>query len=179
MNGIFNRLSFWVTALLILAMVGFIWGAFAFRADARIFPLAIAILTLVLLAITLLGEFFPRITAIFEFSLEGVAGSEAKEAEEFDEDAPPADVMVSDVPWKIVSLVFGTLVLYALGILFLGFAVATPIYLLLFLRLYGGASWIGSGLLAVGMTAAMVFLSSELHSELYPGMLFGAGLPPF
>ena len=56
----------------------------------------------------------------------------------------------------------------------LGFVVATPLYILLFLRLYGGAGWIGSAALAVGMTFAMVGISWLLRADLYPGILSGA-----
>jgi hypothetical protein len=180
-----QRLSFWVTLGLIVAMVGAIWGAAGFRAEARVFPLAIASITLAVLAIALLGEFFPRIAGLFEITLEDVAGSEARGAEDIDAEQHPERVLLRDVPWRTVGLVFGSLLVFALSVLLIGFTIAAPIYVLLFLRLYGGASWTGSFLLAAGVTGVMLGLSALMKIDLYPGVLTipgfrdGAPLPPF
>jgi hypothetical protein len=183
--SVHQRLSFWVTLLLILGMVAAIWGAFAFRADARAFPLGVAVITLVVLVIVLVGEFFPTVAGVFEISLEDVAGSEARAAEAMDEERPPERVLLRDVPWGIIGLVFGSLIVFAVGVLLVGFTIAAPIYVLLFLRLYGGAGWVGSTVLAVGVTGVMVALSTLMRVDLFPGVLSipglhdGAPLPPF
>ncbi|HEX3244672.1 MAG TPA: hypothetical protein VHX16_04640, partial [Chloroflexota bacterium] len=63
--------------------------------------------------------------------------------------------------------------------LFLGFLVAIPLYVMLFLRLFGGAGWIGSALLAAGTTASLWALATLARLDMYSGVLFGANVPPF
>ena len=180
-----QRLSLWVTIVLIGAMLAAIWGAAGFRAEARVFPVGVAVITLLVLLIVLVGEFVPRVAALFEMSLEDVAGSEARAAEAMDAERPPERVLLRDVPWRTIGLVFGSLLVFALSVLLLGFTLTAPIYVLLFLRLYGGAGWLGSGLLAVGATGVMLALSALMKIELYPGVLSipglreGTPLPPF
>jgi hypothetical protein len=175
----FQRLSLWVTILLIVAMLAAIGGAVGFRAEARAFPLGVAVITLLVLAIVLIGEFVPRVAALFEMSLEDVAGAEAREAEAMDEERPPERVMLRDVPWSTIGLVFGSLVVFTVSVLLVGFTISAPIYVLLFLRLYGGANWFGAAALAAGVTAVMIGLSALMRVDLYPGLLMGAPLPPF
>ncbi|HEY0584450.1 MAG TPA: hypothetical protein VGE94_19865 [Chloroflexota bacterium] len=180
-----QRLSFWITLLLILGMVAAIWGAAGFRAEARAFPVGVATLTLVVLVIVLLGEFFPKVAGLFEISLEDVAGSEARAAEDMDDERPAERVLVRDVPWAIIGLVFGSLIVFAVCVLLIGFTIAAPIYVLLFLRLYGGAGWGGSAFLAAAVTGIMIGLSTLMRVDLFPGVLSipglhdGAPLPPF
>lgn len=175
----FHRLSFYVTLLLMLGVIGAIWGASGFRAEARAVPVGVAVITLVVLLLILIGEFSPRFAAIFEISLESVAGAEGREAEELDPESQPDEVLLRDIPWRIAAIVFGSLIAFAVTILFFGFAVAIPLYVLLFLRLYGGAGWIRSIALAFGMTAVMILLSNVLRADLFRGLAFGAGMPPF
>lgn len=174
-----ERLSFWVTLFLILAVLGFIVGAASFRPDARAMPVGVSVVMLVVLVMVMIGEFSPRFAAIFDISLQSVAGEEAKEAEQYEEESPSDEVLIRDVPWGVAGLVFGSLLLFALAVLAFGFLIAVPLYILLFLRLYGGAGWVGSLGLAAGMTAAIYTLSVVLRADLYRGMVFGAGLPPF
>ena len=174
-----RRLSLWVTTLLIVAMLAAIWGATGLRAEARAFPIGVAVITLVVLLIVLIGEFVPRIAALFEMSLEDVAGAEARAAEAMDDERPPERVLLSDVPWWTIGLIFGSLVVFTVSVLLVGFTVSAPIYVLLFLRLYGGANWFGAAVLALGVTAVMLGLSGLMRVDLYPGVLRGAPLPPF
>jgi hypothetical protein len=178
---VLQRLSLWVTIVLIVAMLAAIWGATGFRAEARVFPLGVALITLLVLVVVLVGEFFPRFAALFEMSLEDVAGAEAREAEEMG----PERVLLRDVPWRTIGLVFGSLLVFAASVLLVGFTLSAPIYVLLFLRLYGGAGWLGSLALAIGATGVMLALSALMKVDLYPGVLSlpglkdGAPLPPF
>jgi hypothetical protein len=75
--------------------------------------------------------------------------------------------------------VFGSLLLLSLLILLAGFFVAVPLFILVFLQLYGEASWKGAVVLAIGSTVAILALSSLIQTPLYSGVLFGAPVPPF
>ncbi|MFN0074444.1 MAG: hypothetical protein ACKVVP_23425, partial [Chloroflexota bacterium] len=106
-------------------------------------------------------------------------GAAVEEGMEEGASGGPRKVLVSEIPWRIVGIVFGSLLLAALGVLALGFLFAIPIYVLLFLRLFGGAAWVGSALLAIGTTASLYALATLARLDLYKGVLFGAIMPPF
>jgi hypothetical protein len=198
-----KTISFWVSVLLAVIVAGFVVGSMGLRGEARPFPLGAATLTLVALLLVLAAEFLPRVGRLFEVELEGAeleqnigaepASGEPLYTEENQEDrredqpAPaasyagpaPEQVGLRDIPWRAVGVVFGSLTLFTIGVLLVGFAIATPLFVLLFLRLYGGATWVGSAALAGAITAAILGLSLLLRADLYPGVLLGANIPPF
>jgi hypothetical protein len=176
MSRPYQTISFYTTIVLFAFVLTLVIASFSLKADARVWPLTIGIPMLVLLAICLIGEFSPRIESMFEVSWEGAAVEEGMEE---GEGGGPRKVLVSDIPWRIVGIVFGSLVLAAVGVLMLGFLVAIPLYVLLFLRLFGGAGWLGSALLAAGTTASLWGLATLVRLDLYRGVAFGAGVPPF
>lgn len=172
----FQTISFYATIVLFAFVLLLVVASFSLKADARVWPLTVGVPVLVLLAISLIGEFVPKVEKIFEVSWEGAAIEEGMEG---GETGGPRKVLVSDIPWRIVGLVFGSLLLAAVGVLAVGFLVAIPIYVLLFLRLFGGASWLGSALLAAGTTASLWGLATLVRLDLYKGIAFGALMPPF
>jgi hypothetical protein len=172
----FQTLSFYITIVLFAFVLTLVIGSFSLRAEARVWPLAVGIPVLVLLAVLLIGEFSSRIESMFDVSWEGAAVEEGMEE---GQSGGPRKMLVADVPWRIVGIVFGSLLLAAIGVLMLGFLVAIPLYVLLFLRLFGGAGWIGSALLAAGTTASLWALATLVRLDLYKGVAFGAGVPPF
>lgn len=172
----FQTISFYMTIVLFAFVLTLVIASFGLKADARVWPLTVGIPVLVLLAISLVGEFFSKVESLFELSWEGAAVEEGMEE---DQTGGPRKVLVSDIPWRLVGLVFGSLLLAAVGVLMLGFLVAIPLYVLLFLRLFGGAGWIGSALLAAGTTASLWALAALVRLDLYKGVAFGAGVPPF
>jgi hypothetical protein len=172
----YQLISFYVTIVLFAFVLTLVIASFSLKADARVWPLTIGIPVLVLLAISLIGEFSSKVESMFEVSWEGAAVEEGMEE---GKTGGPKKVLVSDIPWRLVGIVFGSLLLAAVGVLMLGFLVAIPLYVLLFLRLFGGAGWIGSALLAAGTTASLWALATLVRLDLYQGVIFGAGVPPF
>lgn len=171
-----QTLSFYVTAFLFLFVSTLVIGSFSLKADARVWPLVVGIPVLILLALSLAGEFSRKIESAFEVTWEGAAVEEGMEA---GEQGGPKKVLVSDIPWKIVVLVFGSLFALGIAIILFGFLVATPIYVMLFLRVYGGASWKGAISLGLGTVASFYALAYLVRLDMYKGMIFGAPLPPF
>jgi hypothetical protein len=171
-----ETLSFYVTAFLFAFVLLLVVASFSLKPDARVWPLIVGIPVLIMLAISLAGEFSPKLESAFEVTWEGAAVEEGMEE---GEQGGPRKVLVRDIPWKIVVLVFGSL--FALGgaIILFGFLVATPIYVMLFLRVYGGASWKGAIALGLGTVASFYGLAYLVRLDMYPGMVFGAALPPF
>ncbi|MFN0073095.1 MAG: hypothetical protein ACKVVP_16545, partial [Chloroflexota bacterium] len=128
----FQTISFYATLVLFAFVLLLVVASFSLKADARVWPLTIGIPVLVLLVISLIGEFSPKVESMFEVSWEGAAVEEGMEE---GASGGPRKVLVSEIPWRIVGIVFGSLLLAALGVLALGFLFAIPIYVLLFLRL--------------------------------------------
>jgi hypothetical protein len=172
----FQTISFYMTILLFAFVLLLVVSSFGLKADARVWPQIVGIPVLILLALSLVGEFSPKIESMFEVSWEGAAVEEGMEESQ---GGGPRKVLVSEIPWRIVGIVFGSLLLAALGVLFFGFLVAVPLYVLLFLRLFGGASWLGSALLAAGTTASLWGLATLVRLDMYKGVVFGAMVPPF
>lgn len=163
-----RTVSFWTTLLLALFVILMLLASARLPETARGFPIGVAVLTLVLLLLSLAAEFRRGLGSLVELELD-IGGS----------DAASGAVLLEDVPWKLVGLVFGSLLVYGLAVLLVGFTVASPFYVLLFLRLYGGAGWSGAAVLAVGTTVGVFALSRALRSELYGGLLLGTDIPPF
>jgi hypothetical protein len=172
----FKTLSFYMTLILFAFVLLLVVASFGLKADARVWPLVVGIPVLILLAISLVGEFSPKVESMFEVTWEGAAVEEGMEE---GESGGPRKVLVSEIPWRIVGIVFGSLLLAAIGTLFLGFLIAIPLYVMLFLRLFGGAGWIGAALLAAGTTASLWALATLARLDMYGGVLFGSNVPPF
>jgi hypothetical protein len=74
---------------------------------------------------------------------------------------------------RIAASIFWVLA-YLGGVALVGFLLATPAYILLYMKLHGGRSALAAALAAIGTTVA-VWLTFELafRYQLYPGLLFG------
>ena len=171
-----RTLSFFATVLITAFILVLVVASFQLKPDARVWPQVVGFPLLALLGLALVSEFSPRLEAMFEVSWEGAALEEGMEE---GESRTTRKMLLSDVPWRIVLTVFGSLLLAAIGVLWLGFLVAVPLYILLFLRLFGGASWRGSAILAIATTLSLFALSRLVRVDLYPGMVTGAPIPPF
>ena len=81
-------------------------------------------------------------------------------------------------PWSKAAPVIAWLGAFCVLVLLIGFQLAIPLYMVLFLRRYGGASW-PRCLLAAAAVWALVFVSLDLllKRSLFEGVLFGAILP--
>ena len=90
-----------------------------------------------------------------------------------------ADEAAPDVaPWSRAAPVIAWLGAFCVLVLLIGFQLAIPLYMVLFLRRYGGASW-PRCLLAAAAVWVLVFVSLSLllKRSLFEGVLFGGILP--
>lgn len=90
-----------------------------------------------------------------------------------------ADEAAPDVaPWSSAAPVIAWLGAFCVLVLLIGFQLAIPLYMVLFLRRYGGASWPRCLLAAVSVwVLVFVSLGLLLKRSLFEGVLFGGILP--
>jgi hypothetical protein len=186
-----QRVSFWVILVLMAFAVTIALSSLGLKRDAKALPQLVAFPLIAVLALLLLGEFVPRVQSFFSISWLPAAtpGSEnldeseeealERELQEAEREETGGEVLLRDIPWRLVTLVFAGIVLYGVLVLAAGFVVAGLAFTLVFVKWYGGATWQGSVLLGVGTVGVMVALARLLAVDLYPGMLFGGKLPPF
>jgi len=186
-----QRVSFWVILALLAFALIIALSSLGLKRDAKALPQLVSFPLLAVLVLLLVGEFVPRVQRFFTISwlpaatpgsdnLDEAEGKELeRELEEVEREETAGEVLLSDIPWRLVSLVFLGIVLYGVMVLAAGFVVAGLVFTLVFVKWYGGATWQGSLLLGVGTVGVMVALARLLAVDLYPGMLFGGKLPPF
>jgi hypothetical protein len=174
-----HTVSFWVSTLLAVCVALVIVASFGLRPQARAFPLIVAVPTLAVLGLVIAGEFAPRLWEQLDLSVVGATSDEAGEMEAIEQESEQQEYALRDIPWRVVGLVLGSLVLFGVAVLLVGFEFACPLYLLLFTRAYSGAGWSGSVLTAAGITVSVIGLGWLFQVDLYPGVLRGANLPPF
>ena len=119
-----QTVSFFVSLVLFAFILLLVVASFSLKPDARVWPLSVGIPMLVMLALSIVGEFSRKVESMFEVTWEGAAVEEGMEG---DEGGRARKVLMSEIPWKIVGIVFGSILMAALGVLFAGFLVATPI----------------------------------------------------
>lgn len=90
-----------------------------------------------------------------------------------------ADEAAPDVaPWSKAAPVIAWLGAFCALVLLIGFQLAIPLYMVLFLRWYGRASWPRCALAAFSVwVLVFVTLDLLLKRSLFEGVLFGAILP--
>ncbi len=150
-------------AVAVLALgIGFLAWAKTYPSQAAAVPTLVAWLTIVLALIdvaarteTALGRALRRVVSadqVIEWKTEG-------------EDAAGARRIAASIFWVLA---------YLGGVALVGFLLATPAYILLYMKLHGGRSALAAALAAIGTTVA-VWLTFELafRYQLYPGLLFG------
>ena len=149
-------------AFVLFASVVFLFWAQTYSGQSRTMPELVAWVTIVLATIDLIIQFDTApsrwlrglVTAkrIVEWKLDG------------DEDASLGSVL----------LAVGWIVGYVVLLYFLGFLIATPIYVLLYMIFHGGHSIRNSVLITAGTTLT-IWLTFEVLFKypLYPGVLFG------
>jgi hypothetical protein len=150
-------------ALIVLAIgVGFLLWAQTYPPKAAEVPVLVAWLTIVLALMdaaarteTALGRGLRRLVSaeqVIEWKADG------------DGEASPRRV-ASSVAWLLAYLV---------GVALVGFLVATPLYILLYVKLHGGHAARTGALAAAGTTLGVwVVFQLLFRYPLYPGLLFG------
>lgn len=141
-----------------------------YGSNSRIFPLGIGIPTLVLTALVLLSVWRPEILRSAEVHLSS-SSSETP--------VPDGEEAGSEPAMRVLRMVIW-LVLICLGIAFLGFRVAVLVYIVLFGRFEGRASWLACMLVGFFSWAFVVgYFELFMKFSMFKGVLFGDLLPIF
>jgi hypothetical protein len=151
-----GRLAF---NLLLLAVAAyFVWSATGYEPQARLIPMIIGVMVLVLQSWVTVRE---------------AVVTEMVPAAESIEPPPPADEV------RHVAAMCGWMLLYLVLFAMIGTLAATLLFILLFLLMQPGVRWWTALAVAAATSATIWLLFVRLmRFELYPGVLFGSILPP-
>ena len=163
--------------ILIATAALFFGWSFSYGGMAGFVPLVLAFPTLVLAALCLAGERYPRIMSAFEVSLEDVltsaAGAEDAAEEAKVQQGPKAGEFALIVRIFVWFTAFGVLVFIA------GFYVSTFLFAVLFTHRQGGIGWPGTAFITALALGFFYFIFEEtLAVDLFAGVIFGAFIPP-
>lgn len=154
----------------------FFGWSFSYGGMAGFVPLVLAFPTLVLAALCLAGERYPRIMSAFEVSLEDVLTSAAGADDAADAAArqgPRSGEFALIVRMFVWFTVFGILVFIS------GFYVSTFLFAVLFTRYQGRIGWPGTAFITALALGFFYFIFEEtLAVDLFAGVIFGAFIPP-
>lgn len=154
MNG---RLAF--NLVLLVTAAYFVWSATGYEAAARYIPVLLGAVMFALQAWVTIKE---------------ATATEPPTAAETTEEAPPP----ADELRRVVTMC-GWMLLYVVLFAFIGTLTAGFLFILLFLLAQPGVRWWTALGVASATSAAIWLVFVQLmHFELYPGVLFGATLPP-
>jgi hypothetical protein len=159
--------------ILILLLLGFalyfVVTALGYGRNSRIFPMAIGIPTVILLALAFIGVWKPGLLRGAEVDFGAPSGGALSEPEEAEEGDVPAMRVVRMLGWLFFALA---------SIALVGFSVAVPIYILLFGRIEGRARWRACTLTALVSWAFIVgYFDLFMKFKMFRGVLFGDQLP--
>jgi hypothetical protein len=147
----------------------FVVAALDYGKNSRLFPVAIGVPTAILTALTLAALWRPGLLRTADVNF-GAAASEAMAAGP-DEGWEPTSA-------TRVLRMLGWLFLALVGVGLVGFAVAVPIYILLFSRIEGRTKWGACILTALITWAFMVgYFDLFMQFKMFRGVLFGDILP--
>ena len=165
--------SFFVTIVLLIFLLIFLGLALSYGPKERLIPLGVLVPCIVLAVILLLGEKYPKLIKLFDLKSNMLTQTHFKKPSDAENTTKP-------IGWdnKILSICLWSTGFFVLVFLF-GFLIAIPIYLLLFLKLYGNIKWIKAATVAlITWGAVYIFFEILLSEELFRGILFSAYVPP-
>ena len=155
--------SFFFTLLLLVFVLVILFHTLSFDAKTKLVPFLIGAGSLLLGLAVLMGERFPRFQKLFEVDLFRTKG--AFETREFQAKWTERKGFLIIILW---------LVLFASLIFFLGFLIAVPTCVLLFIKLCGNQSWSKSLIVTAAVWIFVYGLFEVLMGfELFEGVIFG------
>ena len=160
------------TVLLLVFILIVILTSLTYSPEARLIPLLIGGVTLILGILVLISEFYPGLLKTLDVSLMDFAASGA--AKEMGSEKP-TEVQVVKKVLNISIWLAGFLVL----IYFIGFLISIGMFVLLFLKVYGKRSWVKT-IIVSALTWGFIYGTFEMFIkvELFRGILFEAIVPP-
>ncbi len=162
--------------ILVGTAVLFFGWSFSYGGMAGFVPLVLALPTVILAALCLAGERYPRIMSAFEVSLEDVLTSAAVSegtGEAVEQQGPKTGEFALIVRMFVWFTVFGVLVFIS------GFYVSTFLFAAIFTHYQGRIGWPGTAFITALALGFFYFIFEEtLAVDLFAGVIFGAFIPP-
>ncbi|MFC1945323.1 tripartite tricarboxylate transporter permease [Chloroflexota bacterium] len=161
--------SFWFTVLILLIISVFVIVSFDYNVAARMIPLIIGITSLVLTILVLISARYPGLIKIFDISLTAVATGGKSDA------AVASEVAVGRKVLTILAWIVGLFIL----VYMVGFLIAVPVFILLYIKFSGRKSWLNT-LITAAIMGGFVYFGFEvmMRTDMFKGILFGAIVPP-
>ncbi|MBI2088692.1 MAG: hypothetical protein HYT78_08090 [Deltaproteobacteria bacterium] len=167
MKKLLDGRSIMLVLLLGLALY-FVFAGLGYGRNSRIFPVAIGIVTAVLIIFDLVSLWVPRLFPRTEVGARGSRRAEAPSAEAQRVGYSGAR-LVRMVSWLLAG---------ALGVGLVGFGVTVPVFILGFGRIEGRASWVACLVVAVLFFIFIVgYFEFTMRIRMFRGILFGDLLP--
>jgi hypothetical protein len=162
-----NRVAF--TSLILLFVMFFVVTSFTYESQARLIPLLVGFVTLVLVLAVLINEIHP-ISVIEKMNVDWTKNLRVQESSPKKKDKVAAKKFLIIICW-----IFG----FILSIFLFGFPISIALFTFAFLKIDGKVSWVRA-LLTAGIVWAAVFVIFEwaMHFGLFEGLLFGEIIPP-
>jgi Tripartite tricarboxylate transporter TctB family len=160
------------STLLNIVMLGFalyclVAGA-GYGHNSRIFPIAVGLPTVILLALSIIAVWKPTILKGADVHLGGASSNE-----------PSADE-IGEAKYESahVAAMMGWLIFAGVAIGLIGFRFAVPLFVLLFGRFEGRANWLATALVAFFTWAFIIgYFDLFMHFDMFRGIVFGDLLP--
>ena len=167
MNKIYRKGSFLFVSLLVISSLSFVVASIGYGGEMGRVPLLIGSGCVILSILLLVSEINPKLEKVLRIEgLDLVKGTET--GSEKGKELNMAKL------YTMLAWLGGLVIL----IIFVGFLIATGIFLFLFLKLFSNISWLKSLLITI-IAWGFIFLlfGVLLRSNLFEGILFGA-IPP-
>jgi len=160
------------TCLLLVFILIVILTSLTYSPQARLIPLLIGGVTLILGILVLISEFYPGLLRTLDVSLMDFATSATPT--ETDSEKPTEMQVVKKVLNISIWLASFLVLIY-----FIGFLISIGVFVLLFLKVYGKRSWVKTIIVSV-LTWGFIYGTFEMFIkvELFRGILFEAIVPP-
>jgi len=172
--NIYRKGYFWFTMMIVVFALVMILGSFSYSAKARLVPILVGSAALIMCALLLLGEKYPRVASWFDVSLTDIVSKDSEVASRFktggDGGSASTNKVLASFAWLIGLFIF---------IFLVGFLVAIPIYTFLYLKIAWRISWLKTLAVSIGI-GGIIYGGFEvaMRADLFEGILFGAILPP-
>ncbi|MFC1873137.1 tripartite tricarboxylate transporter TctB family protein [Chloroflexota bacterium] len=156
--------TFWFTVLLGVIVLGFVLFSFNYKAEPRFIPLLVGIPTLIMIILVLLSERYPKLISLFNVSLGDVESVLKRKPAQSE----------TDLGRKVLAIL-AWMAGFILLIFLVGFIIAVPIFVFLFLKIYTRAGWLTAVIISLIMVG-LIYGGFEvlMRANMFEGLLFGA-----
>ena len=163
----YRNWSLWFTFLLFAFVSLLISSSFDYSPTTRLVPLLVLIFTLIMLIFCLIGEFFPKLISRAVSGLD-IIGQPASAVE-------VSSSQAEEITQRKKQLITaGWLIGFCTLLFLIGFRIATPIAIFLFLKAVSRQSWLKSLAITIVISAFIYVVFEVLFKfGLFRGILFG------